>query len=79
MKKQTKEDQEKRLSDLRCPVHGTGLSQIDEDRCECPRRDCHIRFRVNDDGSSITAKMADSILTVKLLEEWRHAPEFTTL
>jgi hypothetical protein len=78
MKKQTKEDQEKRLSDLRCPVHGLGLGQIDEERLTCPRKDCRIICRFTDDHG-ITAEMPDQVLTVKLLEEWCHAPEFATL
>ena len=61
--KQSKEDREKRLADLRCPVHGTGLCQIEEDRMECPRRDCHIRFDYGD--SDIVAHMTDGLLIVQ--------------
>jgi hypothetical protein len=63
MRKQSQEDRENRLADMRCPVHGTGLCQIDEDRMECPRRDCHISF-LCDDGD-IVARMTDSLLIVR--------------
>ena len=63
MKKQSREDQEKRLSDLRCPVHGLGLCQIDEDyNMECPRRDCHIKFKMPEEHQVI-AEMPDRVLT----------------
>ena len=61
--RQSQEDREKRLADMRCPIHGTGLCQIDVDRMECPRRDCHIYF-LCDDGD-IVARMTDSLLIVR--------------
>lgn len=64
--RQSREDREKRLADLRCPVHGTGLCQIDVDRMECPRRDCHIYF-LCDDGD-IVARMTDGLLIVRRLD-----------
>jgi len=68
MRKQTKEDQEKRLRDMRCPVHGLGLCQISEDGMECPRRDCHIRFTMLEDHQ-VKAVMPDRVLTVTAAEE----------
>jgi len=61
--RQSKEDREKRLADMRCPIHGTGLCQIDVDRMECPRRDCRIRFDYGD--SDIVAHMTDGLLIVQ--------------
>jgi hypothetical protein len=66
MKKQSQRDRENRLADMRCPVHGTGLCQIDVDRMECPRRDCHISFLC--DGDDIVARMTDSMLIVQRLD-----------
>ena len=63
MRKQSQQDREKRLADLRCPVHGTGLCQIEADRMECPRRDCRIRFDYGE--SDIVAHMTDGLLTVQ--------------
>lgn len=65
--RQSKEDREKRLADLRCPVHGTGLCQIDVDRMECPRRDCHIRFLFGRE-CDISAHFADEVLVVQARE-----------
>jgi hypothetical protein len=66
VKKQSQQDREKRLADMRCPVHGTGLCQLDVDRMECPRRDCHISFLY--DGDDVVARMADGLLIVRRLE-----------
>ena len=63
MKKQTKEDQEKRPKKLRCPVHGVWLTQVDEDRAECPRKDCNIRFLCG--ARDIVAEMCASVLRVE--------------
>jgi hypothetical protein len=63
MKKQSQQDCEKRLADLRCPVHGTDLSQIDEGHMQCPRRDCRIRFDYGESG--IVAHMTDGLLAVQ--------------
>lgn len=62
MKKQSQADREKRLADMRCPVHGTGLCQIDVDRLECPRGDCNIRFHF--EPLNITAYFPDNTVLI---------------
>ena len=64
--RQSREDREKRLADLRCPVHGTGLSQIDEDHMQCPRRDCRICFQFGQ--RDIVARLTDMVLVVPIAE-----------
>ena len=63
MKKQNEKDQQKRLSEMRCPVHGIGLAQIDEDYAECPRKHCNIRFLYGE--RDIVAEMCASVLRVE--------------
>lgn len=63
MRKQSKEERKKRLSEMRCPVHGIGLTQIDEDRAECPRKDCNMLFLHGE--RDIVAEMVDCVLTVR--------------
>jgi hypothetical protein len=50
---QTKADRLRRLSECRCPVHGTAMVQVDRSESQflvaCPRSDCRIR------GTTITA------------------------
>jgi len=64
--KQSQQDRERRLADLRCPVHGAGLYQIEADQMQCPRRGCHIRFDYR--GHGIVAHLTDGVLTVPVQE-----------
>jgi len=62
---QSKADRERRLSECRCPVHGTGMAQVGLQGelflVTCPRRACGIR------GTSI-----DCAGPVTLLPEFEH-------
>lgn len=44
---QRRSDRERRLSECRCPIHGTGMVQVGLQGTQflvaCPRRDCDIQ------------------------------------
>ena len=65
-RKQTLADRLQRLAAGRCPIHGTGMTQVGNAGAlgvvECPRRDCTIRGTTTEAFGSVTLLRESSLV-----------------